>query len=291
MSYLINKIEESELTDFLLNPYKKTTYLGDTLIQKYPKSELIDDIIYILNGSASFDLVGVVNYGKGNIAIYKDYFFSHEVRKQPQFVSLYDLRDDLVSEMEMEIEKQKNDKLAEIKASTDYMNLYDEYKGKFLEKIILDILGSEAFYVDVRSSTSRRVSRFVNSLKNKELMAIISGKRDEVNEEIKSILESENFILCHIVIPTLVEEAKEAVETGDLSERLATIKNYIDKTKECEAIRFTVETTAGSKFSCNNKVLNDGTVISVGDVRYEIDVENIEKVTYKNKVIYKKGVI
>ena len=60
MSYLINKIEESELTDFLLNPYKKTIYLGDTLIQKYPINELMDDIICILNGSASFDVVGVL---------------------------------------------------------------------------------------------------------------------------------------------------------------------------------------------------------------------------------------
>lgn len=290
MPYLLPKIKEDGLVDFLLNQNAKTTYVEDVLVQKYPKSEVVDDIICMLDRHVSYDVVGFVDYEKGIIVLYRDYIFSREVRKQPQFVNLYDLRANLVSDIRKRIEKEKNDKLESLKLSPEYVDLYNYYKAKFLEKIIFDMVVNEDFTAPISSYAKIKTEMFVNRLKDEEVLDMSLGKTSKIDEEIGAIMGAKDFIFSDIFVPILLAEAQSAIDAGTLPERLLIIKNYVDKTKEFETEKLTVEIADGSKFRCNNKVFGNGKVVTSGKVDYEIDIEEIEKVTYKRKVLYQKGV-
>lgn len=290
MSYLLPKIKEDGLVDFLLNQSTKTAYVDDVLVQKYPKSESVDDIICMLERHVCYDVVGFVDYSNGKIVICKDYIFSREIRQQPQFINLYDLRANLVSTIEQRVEKEKEDKLAEIKATQDYIDLYNHHKPRLLEAITIDMMKDEDFELPIRSYANQKIAMFVNRLKDDEVLAITSGETAEVDNQISEMMKSKDFMFHDVLAPTLLEEAAAMIASESLSERLLTIKNYIDKTKTLEDIRFTVETTGGSKLKCNNEVFCNGKIISIGKIKKEIDIESIEKVTYNKDVIYEKGV-
>lgn len=290
MSYAIQTIKEDGLVEFLLNPYKRITYLGTRILQKYPKDHLSDDLFIFETSDKCCCIYGRIDYLKKEIIADKPYLLNYEVTRKPPFFTFKDLKLDLQDKMKNDLEMMKVTKLAEIKLNPEYIRIYDECRGKHLQPMIFELLGTCDYCPNVRAYKNDGISRFLDLLSLDNMANIMYGKVDLVNKELERILISKNFLLSEILIPTLRAEAKEIVDTKKFSQRHLHLINYIKKTKDCGATRFTIETTSGEKLICHNRIHSDGSVVSTGKLVKSIDFESIEKVTYKSKVIYKKDV-
>lgn len=292
MLYLFPQIKEDGLSKFLLDQKTKTAYFDNVLIQKYPKSETVDDIICLIERHVCYDVVGFVDYAKGEIILCKDYVFSPEVRQQPEFINLYDLRNNLVSKMRKMIEEKKKAKLEELKLTERYTELYNKHKPRFIDTLVVDMLKNKDFEAPFSSYAQQKIETFVKRLKDGEVLAITGGETVSVDNQIEEIMKCREFMFTDVVVPILVEEAADMIKSGELSERLLIVKNYIEKTKALKDVCFTVETTDGTKFKCNNEVLGNGQVVSIKNKHglYTADVADIVSVTYNKTCIYKKEI-
>lgn len=290
MSYEIQTINETELVGFLLDPYRRTACLGTRILQKYPKDHLSDDILIFEMSDSSCAIYGSIDYVKKEIIADNTYLLNYDVTEKAPFFKVQDLKQDLIDRMKNDLEMMKITKLSEVKLNSKYITIYEEYKAKCLQPMIFALIGTCAYYPEVRDRTSYPISKFVAWLTIDNIVDIRAGKTELLDKELEIIFNSENFLLSRIVIPTLKAEAKEIVENAKFSKRQLHLKKYMDKTKNCGATRFTVETTAGEKLSCQNRVDYDGSIPVVGRIMKYLDFEDIGKVTYKSKVIYKKDV-
>lgn len=287
---LVQKIEEKELTSFFLNPFERTACIGNRLLQKYPRGPMMDDIIAFKVGTRDCDIYGCVDYVNKYIAVGKSYLLNYDVTKYKPFLSLYDFRYEAFDIIRKKLDKMKITKLPELKNSIDCKMLYEQLKAKIFEPLIFSLLGTQYYNSKVKPYGTIAISMFIDMFTLDDMIAIKSGDTCFVDKELERIFNTENFMTSEIIMPLLKEEAQKSIENGTLSKRQLHLKNYLEKTKNCGALRFTVETKSGETLSCQNTVNFDGSLSVVNRMMKKIDFEDVVKVTYKNKVIYKKGV-
>lgn len=271
-----------------MNPYLKAAYLGDYLFQKYPKDASSDDVFIIKEDGKCFELYGRVDYIRGEIIAKRPCL---TIDRKPPFVTAYNIRMDLKDKISLDLETMKKEKAVDIKLQPNYIALNDEHRPKCLEYIIFELLGASSPHPYIADRTEYMISKFADWITLDDMAKIRAGNIGFVDDRIKKIFESDNYILYHIIAKEALEEAKEMIKTGALTERQKHLQNIIKKIKDCGASKFTVETVSGEKLSCRNKIYTDGTMFLSGPaVTNHIDFEIVEKITYSGKVIYRKGV-
>lgn len=286
MSDLIQKIKKEELAAFLLNPYKRTARLDNSIFQKYTKDLVTDDIGVIRVGSDSCWIYGCVNYEKKIIIIEKEDLLNYRVIEDKPFYTLSKFRSDIKKYMLNKVDEMKVSRYEELKSNIKFATQYGSCKSRHYERIVFSLLGAETYYVSAVSYSRRGATLFTNALGVEEMVKYLSGDKEAIEIEIEYIFMSHLFWEDEIILPKLIAAARKAIETGNLSERQKHLKNFLDKTKDCGAKQFTVEISGGEKYSCENKVESDGKLNVIdGHIRY-LDFERIQKVTYKGKVIY-----
>lgn len=286
MSDLIQKITEEGLVDFLLNPYKRTACIDKSILQKYPRDFKTDDLAILRLGSRNCWRYGCIDYENKQIFIEKAYLLRNNITGDKPFLSLYDFRSDLKESLKKELDEMKTSRLKELDEMVTYSILRAECKTNHFEKILFSILGADAYHPPIRVFKNNIVSMIVDEVNLDDMVNYMSGHRKFIDEELDKIFKSDTFLISEIIIPNLTEEAKKAIETGNLTKRQKNFKNYIEKTKASGAQRFTVETERGEKLSCQNRVSPDGSLTVVGRFMKYVDFEEVSKVTYRNKVIY-----
>lgn len=69
MNYKLERLNEDDITDFLLDPLLKTAYYNDYLVQKFPINESADQVVFFDKESLFFNKVGYVLYQKKEIVV------------------------------------------------------------------------------------------------------------------------------------------------------------------------------------------------------------------------------
>lgn len=288
MNLKVEETTENELGKFLLNPFKKNAIFKKMIIQKYPLNHEMDDILCFPEESKDFYRLGVVLYEKGEIVLELPDLLRTKVVKSAPFVKTYELKDRVRELIETRLEETKVKKLDKIKEGHKYKNLYGYSKDRFFKSIVFHELGTTNVSFNTKSYTKNSISRFLLGLKMDDLIWITIGSIEKIDEFIAVLIESDNFVETEIVQHEIIKDAKEYVAAGKFNKREQLLINYLTKTKASGAQRFTVETLTGRKSSCKNEVNHLGKVFSVDGLSFVVDIEDVAKITYCNKVIYKK---
>lgn len=287
MSYLIEKIEQDDLAAFLLNPYSKSAYFRDHLLQKYPKDHLTDDVYMIKEEKSSIKFYGRVYYWRREIIEALPF----NLVQTPPFVAVRTLRSDLKGKITADLERMVVSRAAEAKSSVRYAHLVKTCRSKFIEYAIFEILGAAEAIPYIIDRTAIAISKLICEFNLDELCDIRHGNLELVNKGMDDIFMSENFLTYHILLKEIKEEAEKIVAAGKLTQRQRNFKNIIDKTKNCNYPNFKVETTMGTTVSCRNIINVTGSVFVNEHIGMEtFDFEQINKIIAKGKVIYEKGV-
>lgn len=287
MSYLIKTIKEENLADFLLNPFDKTGYFEDYVLQKYPMDHIVDELIGINKETCSLINIGYINYKIGKVFLKSNRALKNANLETDCFVNILFFRRSLMDLLAEKIEIAKIDRLSEIESSDEYAKVYSYYKKNVFQDIVFSLLGAADYYENEPSHTAYDISDFCQSLKIDQLMDIVGGKLDVLDEFIEDIIFTNRFIRTDIVFSKIVEEANDYFKAGIFTEREKALINYLEKTKASGAKRFSAYLISGRKIKCKNEVSCNGKIYEVGDSFYSVGFEQIERVEYKGKIIYK----
>lgn len=293
MKHCFKKITGNEIVEFFLNPFERSTQVGDFIVQKYPIDMGIDELFRLRMDSNDYYKIGYVLYEQNKVIVrymgdaFRKEFEEGILEKEP-FISIVDVKNDIQKMILNKIEDAKNNKLKDILSDPKYAGFYDTHKNEYFEPIVFSLLGTSSVKFKVKSNTRNKVNRFIDSQSRISIINIMLGERKEVDFIVNEIVESINFIITDIILEKIKEEAKEHVQFGTLSIREQTVNDFLEKTADSGATRFTVETLSGRKISCRNQVDYKGMVPSVESESIVVDIEDIKAVKYCNKVIYKK---
>lgn len=288
MSYNIKKIKEEELEEFLLNPFNRSAYFGDIIIQKLEKNHQVDVFSYIDLSCNRFFRIGFILYEKSEIIVEKRYLLNTEIADKSQFVKIHDLEHKIREMTISKIEEAKRYRLDEIHKLSFYTEIKDELETQNFKSMIFAKLGTTHNLYKVENTTKRQVSRFMENLSDEKLISLALGSTTPIEVFVNNLMISGNFITTEIVYPELQEKVEKYVAAGKFTKREQLLIDYLAKTKASGAKRFTVETLSGQKASCRNEVNQEGKVISDDSLSFIVDIEKIKSVKYRNKIIYKK---
>lgn len=292
MEHKLLKINETDIVDFLLNPFQRTAHSGDFIVQKYPLSIGVDEFIRICINSDFLYHVGYVLYNEKKIIIKnsesKSTNLGLEITKNGPILTIFELKQEVESIINSRLESAKNNEMDELMALPSYSGFYKATKADFFDYIVCSMLGASPFSFSIRSDTAQKINKFIQSRTMSELIGIKFGKLEDVDKMIYSILRSVNFMIADIVQPGILDEASEYISSGKLTKRHAMIKDFLEKTKRSGANRFTVETVVGQKMSCKNQANYNGTLPLTNSSDEEVNIEDIKIVKYQGKILYKK---
>lgn len=288
MSYNMKKIKEEELEEFLLNPFNRSAYFGDIIIQKLERNHQVDDFSYIDLSCNRFFRIGFILYEKREIIVERRYLLNTEIADKAPFVKIYDLEHKIREMTISKIEEAKRYRLDEIHKLSFYTEIKDELETQNFKSMIFAKLGTTHNLYKVENTTKRQVSRFMENLSDEKLISLALGSTTPIEVFVNNLMISGNFITTEIVYPELQEKVEKYVAAGKFTKREQLLIDYLSKTKASGAKRFTVETLSGQKASCRNEVNQEGKVISDDSLSFIVDIEKIKSVKYRNKIIYKK---
>lgn len=288
MSYCIKTITNKEVADFLLNPFERACYVGKKLYQKYPKEDLLDELIVLSERYSSYDVAGIINYNKQEVFVQKERLFESELLEGSNFVRLSEVKDQMKAMIYAKIDEIKSEKMPEILVSEDYLKMYKSLKDTYFQPMVNTILGTNHYRGNVSVNTQQTVVSYIQSLSLQNFIDFHCNKFGDVERMSKEIALSPNQIQF-IAFENVKQEAIEYVNKGVFSDKEKNLKNFLDKTKDCEAQRFTVVDIRGHRVSCRNSVNSETKLYAAGDNGYSVLVDDIKEVVYKSKKIYKRG--
>lgn len=288
MSYCIKTITNEEMVDFLLNPFEKACYIDNKLFQKYPKEDLIDELLVLNDRYSSYDVAGLINYDKQEIFVQRERAIGSEIVQEKPFIRVADIKDRMKALIYSRIDELKTDKMSEIEASEKYVKNYNEYKNTYFQVMVNTLIGTDHYRGNVTNDTQQTVVSYVQSLSIQELIDFHCDKLNELDKVVKNIVFSDNTARV-LAFEKVKQEAVDYVRNGVFSEKEKHLKNFLDKTKDCGAQRFTVVDVNGVKTSCRNSVNAETKLYAAGYSGYSVFVDDIKEVIYKSKKIYKRG--
>lgn len=289
MRYNIKNTAKDEFIGFLLNPFDKTTYFDNKLIQKYQKSHNIDKIICLKEAEGEYCVIGTVFYKSQTIILDLPELFDKDLVNSKHVTIIHKIREEIVQIAKDALEEFKMSKLDELRETKQFKSLRKDLHKDTFSHIVYNKLGTSCFPVLCKSSANNKISQFVNGLTIDELVDVQSGKMDLVYSFLNELIHTRNFMDMDILRPELIARAEAYVAKGRFSKRERILIDYLAKTKDSGAKRFTVQTISGQKASCHNVVDYMGNVFTLNNTTF--DFQDIDNVTYKGKVIYKKNTI
>lgn len=177
----MREIKESEIAEFLLNPFEKTASFGKTIIQKYSRNCGVDDFI-CTNLQKMYSLrAGFIVYENEKIVIERTDLFNEELVNSLPFTKLNDLKRNIKETIVFKADQLNADKIEEFQTS-------EKYIGVDTSSEILNICD----YVE------KQALDFTNSLDCDELALIASGGLDSIEKIVKNIVASVESLLEEI---------------------------------------------------------------------------------------------
>lgn len=121
------------------------------------------------------------------------------------------------------------------------------------------------------------------------LVANYLGETEVIDKFVDSIVLSDDFLRKYTLYPKLLEEAREYVEKGVLTEDEKILSDYASKTRAVKAFSIQVESISGQIMQCFNRVDAKGEIIIEMGFQHKISFMDVKKVTYNQAVIYEKN--
>lgn len=288
MEYMLKTIEEDTLEDFLFNPFERAAYYKGRILQKYAFREDADHVIRIDEDIHSCSAAFVL-YEK-HLVLYEEMFDSDNYfPKNDSFkkmkVQKEDIQSAICSQYIIKIEEKRKSFRADPKLKVEY----DRVKKVCFQSLVNFLLGAESFDYIRQSNAFFQIRSYLMQYRAEE---IVRATFDPTVYEplIDQLLEDEEILMYDIYNPEVYEEAKKYVADGVFTEEERRLIDFISKTKDSGAKKFTVIKESGESVSCLNMVTPYFGVPLAKDREKTINLKDIDKVKYGSKVIYKKTI-
>lgn len=182
-------------------------------------------------------------------------------------------------------------KNADLKKDRDYFEFYERYKSYFFEFMVFSRLGTSEFEIPNNSTIEEDIEDFVNVMSLADFRNVIFIESEPIDVFVRSIVDSDNFILFNIVNQEVMREVEEYVAAGHFTKREEILIDYLRKTKASGVESFLIHSIYGGSAICHNRITCSGMVESVEEGVFVSDIEAIEKVTDGDIVIYEKSIL
>lgn len=234
MTYNLKKIKEKELSSFLLNPFERTAYFENVIIQKFERCHEVDDFMCINVENCSFVKNGFIVYEKEQIILTSDKMLDTDVISYAPFVDIETLRNNIKQTIISKIKEAKDDKLDEIKKMQTYIDAKKTLSRKYFHYKILTKIGKKCIKSEIKSKTYEKVSKFVNNLSDKRLSSIILGSNYDIDEFIEELITSSDFIESDVVQPEVADTMNEYIKAGKFTEQEKLFIRYLESKQKDE---------------------------------------------------------
>lgn len=293
MDYKITVTDDDGMTDFLLNPFLKTFYYNDYLVQKYPVNGKVDQIIFFDECEFFYNKVGYVLYEKKEIIVIvekidKKRTFSEKVINEECYISREKIESILKESTSNKFKYIKNLMQTKFEAITDYSKVVNEFRELYLQSAIYHALGTAPAEFVFNFNTIMLTDLFFMNMRNESIIDIYLGNLEMIDSFIEKTVSYSDFFKTYILYPIIFEEATAYVQKGELTEDEEMLKDYISKTKTINEPIIQVEIDSGKKIKCFNKVDCDGNIRVKNGPKLEISYKDIHKVFHNGSLIYEK---
>lgn len=291
MKYYLKEVTEDGFAEFLLNPFERLAYLGDILIQKYPRNPEVDDFYLANTKSSELIKLGHIVYKTNDVILFNAYKLSSSMINKAPFVTALDLRTKLEEEILLAVEDVRNNRLDEVRALEKYKETYDSYKKDHFSSIIFSKLGTTPVSFGNCNKTNERIHEYVTNVQCDEFAEAKAGLIDLVSPIVTKLMNSINFIVCEVLIDDLEKEADAYIAAGKFSKRELILIDMLNKIKEAEALSFFAITKSGNMINCKKAIDHNGKLMSKDGTETIIDIERVERIRHGGRYIYQKTII
>lgn len=288
MTYNIKKIEEDDFLDFLLNPFERSAYFENVIIQKLERDGLVDDFISINHKNNHIFRVGFILYQKGEIIIERSYALNTDLIDEYPCIRTADLNEQLRQEIIDKVAVAKTNKLDQLKKLPNYAKVKDVLEDKYFKAMVFAKLGTTYNLQPVESELSNKISSFLYTIKDENILSIVLGETELLDAFVDEIISSSSFLAYEVVYPELIKQVDEYVAAGKFTSREQTLIDIMDKIRASGAKEFFVDNLSGLRYSCKNEIDQFGKMSSACGL-FSVDIDAIKVITYKGKDIYKKS--
>lgn len=289
MSLKLNLVETNEdIIKFLLNPFETNCLYKDKILQKYQQTETTDVVYTLETDYKYYYILAIINYESNTIYLNKDSKLPKSITSEAPFVKISDLQKNFISKAKEMLEAYEISEKNKIEEHAEFKKTYNKFKADKMQALIHEAIGTSGSYYKKGSRTYNEINDAAKKLSIEELILFENGNLDKVKAAVNANLYNSDYLKV-LAVEKVLQEVKDYMEKGVFTESELLLSDYLKKTKDSGAERFTVHTVFGSKYMCRNNVSSKLQVYPTSD-HGAISLENIESVTYKGKTLYKKGV-
>lgn len=288
MRFKLKELKENTLEDFLLNPFSQSAMFNDDIIQKYKINDRVDAIFLLSEKRGDCRQVGIACYNYQEIFLWIRNVFGESLCETKPFRTRSDANYRAIDIITKRLAKFNENYLEKIKETEEYKRAYWHAKERYFEAIIFHELGAASVQFSGRAIAEFELSSFLDELHIVDLTLILAGETKSVDQFIKRISTSKEFIEEQIIRPELIKEAKAYIEKGIFTKREQFLIDYLSKTKIQGVRKVTIKTTTGNLLNCHNQVNCYGKIFSTDGLSGFIDVEYVDAVIHEGEVLFKK---
>lgn len=293
MNYKLKELNDSEITDFLLNPLLRNNYYKGFLVQKYPVNTMVDHIIFLDKKDSTFEEIGYVLYEKKEIITFsnrmkEEVVFEKNVLDQGAYVIGPFILSKLRVETHARIEAIRKGRYDEVERNPDYLEAIASFKKKYFPLVINDVLGTAVSIFPEIIDHSTFVDEFFGNMDSETVVESYLGNKIVINRLISDILCSNDEVLNNVIYPKVREDAEKYVAAGVLTDEQKSLSNYISKTKASKnsLAVIQVETMSGKTMNAYNRVTYDGCILDMSNPFRKVPIKDIKKVTHNCLIVY-----
>lgn len=285
----LKKIVETDLNEFMLNPFKRAAYFGDTVFQKYAVDIFVDEIISMRNS----DIQNLAFIDYISKKVFTQYGFDELGIKSldDSFITIRSMIRAVAKITADVINKAKVDRLDEIKGKVIYDVLYSKHYNTIFKQIVFSRILDEEFQFPLRSVIEVASVNFTRTLELVDLIKIIDGNHEQIKPFAEDVVFSQNFIEREIIFEEIKQKADDYFEAGHFNQRELKFKYYIEKVKASGLKQFEATLTDGTIISLKNIVFATGKVRLAKDRKALIDFEMIKTIEHEGEIVYDKDLV
>lgn len=286
--YQLATIEDKEICEFMLNPFKRATYFRDMILQKYTVDIGIDEVVVMNN--LEFKNIAFVYYQDKKIYTQHGFDEFGIQDLDDSFVKIGSLIDNVANISADLLTKAKVDRLKEIKEQLLYEQVYSQQYILLFQSMVFSKILEEEYQFPMRSVIESSSILFARNLKLVDLLSIINVDYSRAEPFIDDLIFTKTFIEREVVFEEVKQAADKHVEKEPLSKRERSFKNYVEKIKACEAETVTATLMTGRVIELKRRVSIHGKVSPVDDTKMLVDFEHIKRVKHGEEIIFEKEV-
>lgn len=281
----LEKVDSSNLVGFLNDPFRRSSYFKNTIIQKYPIGFRVDKVIFLEN----FNLndFAIVDYQASKIYVDESLFLYNCNDPDGSLVHIEDLRS-MVSDITYEfIEKMKLDNEKDIKESPNYKGLYKKNHDSLFQMMVFSRILGETLESKNNNRTQLVSNDFAKKIILQKLVDIAMGDFEYLKKFADNLVHSNNFIEREYVLEQLKQEADEYYNKGAFVKRETAFKDFAEKMRSSSVQKLTGILEDGTIYHFKNYVTSTGKLVAI-DQDFVFDFYLLDRVEANGKVIYKR---